>query len=61
MSRTSYAAELKDLNDSARMLRQAAKQNVSIVMMLQLHQRCLEAELAAARAMGLLTSKGRAA
>ena len=58
MSRSDYAAELKDLNDSARMLRQAAKQSASVEIMVQLAFRLASAERAAARAILLFRPEG---
>ena len=58
MSRSDYAAELKDLNERATMLRQAAKQSASVEIMVQLAFRLASAERAAARAILLFRPEG---
>jgi|GEM_PF-4971836 len=61
MTIKAYAAELHELNTSARMFKEAAKRSNDVTFMAQCELRLLQAEQATLRAMGLLTSKGRAA
>jgi hypothetical protein len=58
MSTIEYTAELKELNTRARMMRDAARQGASVIILMQLGLRLLNAEQAAARAMGLFAHKG---
>ena len=58
MGKQDYAVELHELNERADMLRKAAKQGASVIILMQLGVRLLEAERAVARAMNLFSHKG---